>query len=161
MVSPKLPFNNDPHGYTIRYFKGALMLEAFREHLGDAAFFDTGRGFYESIRGRSVGTGDFRAYWTKVLREDDLLTSWLDSAGSVPVSGPAGAIDLAVRIPGRCRGRFMRGEQLFRRCRAEGPSVHHEPSPSRAGPRRCADPRWFQGRGSGGDAVVKPDVRFK
>jgi hypothetical protein len=81
-----VPFTNDRDGYTIRYFKGALMLDAFREHLGDEAFFDASRGFYEAIRGRRAGTEDFRAYWAKVLRDDDLLASWLDSSGSAPIS---------------------------------------------------------------------------
>jgi len=71
-------------GYTIRYEKGALMLEAFRSHLGDNAFFDTCRRFYERFNGRSAGTDDFRAFWSAALKDDAPLESWLDSSGPGP-----------------------------------------------------------------------------
>jgi hypothetical protein len=71
-------------GYTIRYEKGALMLEAFRSHMGDNAFFDTGRRFYERFNGRSAGTDDFRAFWSAALKDDALPSSWLDSSGRDP-----------------------------------------------------------------------------
>ncbi len=80
-----VPFDNSRDGFTIRYFKGALMLEAFREHLGDEAFSRVCRGFYEAIRGRKAGTADFRAYWKNVLGDDTLLEAWLDSPGRRPV----------------------------------------------------------------------------
>ncbi len=80
-----VPFDNSGHGYTIRYFKGALMLDAFRRHLGDEAFSRACRGFYEAIRGRKAGTADFRAYWAGVLGDDALLRAWLDSPGSLPL----------------------------------------------------------------------------
>jgi hypothetical protein len=80
-----VPFRNDGPGYTIRYHKGALMLDAFRRRLGDDAFFRACRRFYERIEGRSVGTSDFRAHWRDVLGEEELLSAWLDSPGSVPV----------------------------------------------------------------------------
>jgi aminopeptidase N len=72
-------------GYTIRYEKGALMLEAFRSHLGDNAFFDTCRRFYERFNARSAGTDDFRAFWSEALKDDAPLRSWLDSSGRGPV----------------------------------------------------------------------------
>jgi len=81
-----VPFSNDGHGYTIRYQKGALMLDAFREHMGDAGFFSASRSFYEAIKDRSVGTEEFRAHWKEVLKNDDLLSTWLDSPGGMPVS---------------------------------------------------------------------------
>jgi len=71
-------------GYTIRYEKGALMLEAFRSHLGDKVFFDTCRRFYERFKGRSAGTDDFRAFWSGAFKADALLRSWLDSPGRGP-----------------------------------------------------------------------------
>ncbi|MCG6928128.1 MAG: hypothetical protein LJF30_22830 [Acidobacteria bacterium] len=81
----EVPPDNSGHGYTIRYDKGALMLEAFRQHLGDEAFSRAFRGFYETIRGRKAGTADFRAYWKDALGDDALLGAWLDSPGSRPV----------------------------------------------------------------------------
>jgi aminopeptidase N len=80
-----VPADNSGDGYAIRYDKGALMLEAFRQRLGDRAFLQACRGFHEAIRGRKAGTSDFRAYWSAVLGEDTLLTSWLDSPGGRPV----------------------------------------------------------------------------
>jgi hypothetical protein len=79
-----VPFGNDGHGYTIRYHKGALMLDAFRRRLGDDAFLRACRRFYEKIEGRSVGTPDFRAHWREVLGDEKLLSAWLDSPGSAP-----------------------------------------------------------------------------
>jgi hypothetical protein len=80
-----VPSSNDGHGYTIKYHKGALMLDAFREHLGDEVFFGACRLFYESIRDTSAGTDDFRAHWKNALQDVKLLSSWLDSPGSAPV----------------------------------------------------------------------------
>jgi aminopeptidase N len=80
-----VPNDNSGDGYTIRYDKGALMLEAFREHLGDEIFSRACRGFCEAIRGRKAGTADFRAYWSAVLGDDVLLGAWLDLPGSRPV----------------------------------------------------------------------------
>ena len=80
-----VPSSNDGHGYTIKYLKGALMLDAFREHLGDDAFFGACRRFYEAIRGGGAGTDEFRAHWRKALRDNEVLSAWLDSPGSGPV----------------------------------------------------------------------------
>jgi hypothetical protein len=80
-----VPFGNDGPGYTIRYHKGALMLDAFRRRLGDDAFLRACRRFYERIEGRSVGTPDFRAHWREVLGNDEFLSAWLDSPGGAPV----------------------------------------------------------------------------
>jgi hypothetical protein len=80
-----VPFGNDGPGYTIRYHKGALMLDAFRRRLGDDVFLRACRRFYERIEGRSVGTPEFRAHWREVLGDDTLLSAWLDSPGNVPV----------------------------------------------------------------------------
>ena len=82
----EVPFPSDEHGYTIRYHKGGLMLDAFRRHLGDEDFLSACRRFYEKIEGRSVGTDDFRAHWQAALDDDDLLTAWLDSPGRAPLS---------------------------------------------------------------------------
>ena len=80
-----VPFGNDGAGYTIRYHKGALMLDAFRRRLGDDAFLRACRRFYERIEGRKAGTPDFRAHWREVLGNEELLSAWLDSPGSAPV----------------------------------------------------------------------------
>jgi aminopeptidase N len=61
------------------------MLDVFRRRLGDDAFLRACRRFYERIEGRSVGTPEFRAHWGQVLGDDELLSAWLDSPGSVPV----------------------------------------------------------------------------
>lgn len=79
------PASNDGPGYTIKYHKGALMLDAFRSQMGDERFFDACRRFYASIRDTRAGTDDFRFLWKAALRDDELLTSWLDSGGSAPV----------------------------------------------------------------------------
>lgn len=77
--------SNEGDGYTIRYMKGALMLDAFRARLGDEAFFKTCRSFYDKIKTKKAGTEDFRAHWRQALGDNDLLSAWLDSPGSTPL----------------------------------------------------------------------------
>jgi len=85
----KAPVFNDANSYTIKYNKGALMLDAFRKRLGDDCFFNACRSFYESIKGRRASTEDFRLHWIAALKDDKLLAAWLDSSGQSPVP-PAG-----------------------------------------------------------------------
>jgi hypothetical protein len=81
---------SDQNAYTVRYEKGALMLHALRERLGDEAFFRASRRFYESIRDSpGAGTDEFRGFWKDALGDEALLSAWLDSSGS----GPAASSD--------------------------------------------------------------------
>ena len=52
--------SNDGDGYTVRYFKGALLVHAVREALGDDAFFVACREFYAVFRASAASTEDFR-----------------------------------------------------------------------------------------------------
>ncbi len=81
----EVPAANEGHGYTVRYYKGALMLHELRRAMGDGAFFDACRGFFQARRGRSTATENFRAFWSARLGEHAaLLESWLTSRGGVP-----------------------------------------------------------------------------
>ena len=81
----------DGSGFVIRYYKGSLMLHAIRRAMGDAAFFNATRVFFESFRGESIGTGEFRSFWTGALGEKrDLVDRWLDSRGGVPEASNLG-----------------------------------------------------------------------
>jgi aminopeptidase N len=81
-----VPASNDGHGYTVRYYKGALMLDHFRRLMGDEAFFDTCRGFYQQNKDKRVGTASFRASWTKALGNyEEWVGKWLESGGPSPV----------------------------------------------------------------------------
>jgi hypothetical protein len=83
----EVPADNSGDGYTIRYFKGSLMLDALRTALGDEAFFALCREFYLAFRGRQIGTRELRGFWQPRLGEDAaLLDLWLDSPGAVPAS---------------------------------------------------------------------------
>jgi aminopeptidase N len=86
----EVPADNSGDGYTIRYFKGSLMLDALRTALGDEAFFALCREFYLAFRGRRIGTREFHSFWQPRLGEHAaLLDLWLDSPGAVPAStGP-------------------------------------------------------------------------
>ena len=88
----EVPADNSGDGYTIRYFKGSLMLDALRTALGDEAFFALCREFYLAFRGRQIGTRELRGFWQPRLGEHAaLLDLWLDSPGTVPASTGAEA----------------------------------------------------------------------
>ena len=82
----KVPF--DGSTFVIRYYKGSLLLDHLRHVLGDDAFFRACRDFFQTYKGRSIGTADFRSFWkTRLGDQKDSLDAWLDSAGGLPQSG--------------------------------------------------------------------------
>jgi aminopeptidase N len=87
----QVPASNQGHGYTVRYHKGALMLSALRQTMGDEAFFDACRAFYEERAATPTGTTEFEEFWSSRLGERAAeLARWLQSPGAAPVSaGPA------------------------------------------------------------------------
>ena len=81
----KVPFSNDEIGYVVRYYKGALMLDYFRNILGDKTFFEICRDFYQKYNKTVIGTAEFRSFWEERLGEHKkLLNIWLDSKGGLP-----------------------------------------------------------------------------
>jgi hypothetical protein len=81
----EVPFSNEGHGYTIRYFKGALLVHALRKALGDETFFPTCREFHDAFRERGASTKDVRRFWSEQLgNKQSLLDRWLDVPGRLP-----------------------------------------------------------------------------
>jgi aminopeptidase N len=79
----KVPF--DGSGFVIRYYKGSLMLDSIRQTMGDTAFSGAAREFFQSYRGKSAGTAEFRSFWKEKLGDKgNMIDSWLDSAGGLP-----------------------------------------------------------------------------
>lgn len=80
-----VPFINDNVGYVVRYFKGALMLDQLRETLGEENFFPACREFFQTYKGKSIGTSEFRSFWkAKLAGRGKLVDVWLDSRGGLP-----------------------------------------------------------------------------
>jgi hypothetical protein len=78
----------DGSGFVVRYYKGSLMLHAIREALGDDAFFQAARAFFDSYRDGSIGTVEFRSFWKARLGDrKELVDQWLDSSGGLPEAG--------------------------------------------------------------------------
>lgn len=78
-----VPF--DGSGFVVRYYKGSLMLEAFRQTLGDNQFYAATREFFETYKGRGIGTEEFRSFWKEKLQDrKEMVDWWLDSAGGGP-----------------------------------------------------------------------------
>jgi hypothetical protein len=84
--SPSLsmvPF--DGSGFVIRYYKGSLLLDSMRRILGDENFFLAARQFFETYKGKSIGTAEFRTFWVQKLGgQKDLMNAWIDSRGGLP-----------------------------------------------------------------------------
>lgn len=71
--------------FVVRYYKGALMLDTFRNAMGDQAFFKASREFFETYRGKLTGTPEFRSFWkSKLASHEELVDVWLDSRGGPP-----------------------------------------------------------------------------
>ena len=71
--------------FVVRYDKGALMLDALRQAMGDEKFFQASREFFETYRGKPAGTPEFRSFWKmKLGSHADLIDLWLDSRGGLP-----------------------------------------------------------------------------
>ncbi len=80
-LSAVMPWTN----FVVRYYKGALMLDALRESMGDKQFFDASREFYQAYKDKPTQTEDFRRFWkVKLGNKATLLDSWLESPGGVP-----------------------------------------------------------------------------
>jgi len=79
----KVPF--DGSGFVVRYYKGSLMLDWVRNTLGGDQFYAAARDFFQTYKGKGIGTAEFRSFWKQELDEKkDQLDAWLDSQGGVP-----------------------------------------------------------------------------
>jgi aminopeptidase N len=75
----------EPSSFVIRYYKGSLMLDALRQVLGDAKFFQASRDFFQRYTGKPAGTPEFRDFWKERMGDrKDLIDLWLDSKGGPP-----------------------------------------------------------------------------
>jgi peptidase M1-like protein len=84
-----VPF--DGSGFVIRYYKGSLMLDHLRRMLGDDRFFQASKDFFHTYEGKSIGTTEFRNFWSERLGErKNELGVWLDSPGGLPKTSSAG-----------------------------------------------------------------------
>lgn len=82
----KVPF--DGSGFVIRYYKGSLMLDWIRNVIGSDQFYAAARDFYQSYKGKGIGTEEFRSFWSQEVGQNKgLLNIWLDSPGGLPESG--------------------------------------------------------------------------
>jgi hypothetical protein len=80
-------FTNDSVRYVVRYFKGALMLDHLRRTLGDDNFFPACREFFQTYKGKPIGTPEFRSFWkAKLAGQENIVDVWLDSPGGLPAS---------------------------------------------------------------------------
>jgi aminopeptidase N len=82
----KVPF--DGSGFVVRYYKGSLMLNYLRQVMGRNQFHAAARDFFQTYKGRSIGTAEFRSFWKEKLGDTkDALDAWLDSTGGLPKMG--------------------------------------------------------------------------
>jgi hypothetical protein len=80
-----VPFVNDDVGFVVRYYKGALMLHQIRGLLGEEKFFQACRDFFQTYKGKSIGTAEFRSFWkAKLADQKNMVDLWLDSRGGSP-----------------------------------------------------------------------------
>ncbi len=78
----EVPAINDDTGYILRYYKGALLVDALRQHLGEEAFLAACREFYTTFHEKTASTADFRTFWRAKLGADAvLIDKWLDAPG--------------------------------------------------------------------------------
>lgn len=82
----QVPPENTEMNYITRYYKGALMLHAFRELLGEDAFLQAARRFMQNFQNEGARTPDFRRFWNELIQEEEFLNRWLDSPGSEPLN---------------------------------------------------------------------------
>jgi len=79
----KVPF--DGSGFVVRYYKGSLMLDSIRQTMGNDAFYAATHEFFQTYKGKSIGTAEFRSFWRQALGDKkDLIDLWLDSTGGLP-----------------------------------------------------------------------------
>jgi Peptidase family M1 domain len=80
----QVPF--DGAYFVIRYYKGSLLVDYLRQSLGDDRFFQASREFFQTYRGHSIATSNFRDFWGQQLpRAKPSVSQWLDSPGSTPI----------------------------------------------------------------------------
>lgn len=78
-----VPF--DESGFVVRYYKGSLMMDSIRQTMGDGAFGAAAREFFQTYKGQSIGTAEFRSFWKKQLGDKkEMVDIWLDSGGGLP-----------------------------------------------------------------------------
>jgi hypothetical protein len=79
----RVPFMDGQVNWVVRYQRGALMLDSLRQALGDEAFFGASRDFFQTYRGRSIGTEEFRSFWKQRLGERAAIVDrWLEAGGN-------------------------------------------------------------------------------
>jgi len=78
-----VPFLNDNVGFVVRYYKGSLTLNRLRETLGDEKFFSACQDFFQTYKGQSIGTKEFRTFWKARLGDQGkLVDALLDAKGA-------------------------------------------------------------------------------
>lgn len=79
----QVPF--DGSGFVVRYYKGSLMMDAIRQAMGNDAFAAAAHDFFQTDRGKSIATEEFRSFWKqKMADKQGLVDLWLDSTGGLP-----------------------------------------------------------------------------
>jgi aminopeptidase N len=82
----KVPFASNDVAFVVRYYKGSLMLHSLRQTMGDDKFFQACRAFFDTYKGKSTGTQEFRSFWKERLGDHKaLVETWLDSQGGLPL----------------------------------------------------------------------------
>jgi acyl carrier protein len=75
----------EQNSFVVRYCKGALMLDALRQTMGNGKFFLASREFFQTHTGKPTGTSEFRSFWKEKLGDQkESLDVWLDSTGGLP-----------------------------------------------------------------------------
>ena len=86
----KVPF--DGSGFVVRYYKGSLMLDWIRNAMGSDQFYAASRTFFQTYKGKGIGTEEFRSFWKQELGDKkELLDVWLNSPGGIPPQVPVGS----------------------------------------------------------------------
>ena len=79
--------------FVIRYYKGAAMLDTFRQTMGDEKFLLASREFFQTYSGKPTGTAEFRSFWkAKLGAQAQLIDVWLDSRGGLPATPAQGKL---------------------------------------------------------------------
>jgi Peptidase family M1 domain len=82
----------DGSAFVVRYYKGSLMLDYLRQVMGSDQFYGAARDFFQTYKGQSIGTAEFRRFWKGRLGDKkDALDLWLGSTGGLPEVGQAAA----------------------------------------------------------------------
>lgn len=77
-----VPFGGSEVAFVVRYYKGSLMLDSLRQTMGDAKFFLACRSFFDTYKGKSIGTQEFRDFWRNQLGDHRaMIDSWLEAKG--------------------------------------------------------------------------------